>query len=249
MIGIALVPPLCVVGFGIGTASGEITSGAALLFIANFSAIVLVAVLSFLDLGYNQVPAHLGPPLGASAEEMLARALAAPLRATAQIVDVPLPATALTAPANGDSAWLAGALAVLGELPRVDSVVACVTRPAARLATSRGATTRATPPRSGGRPAAVEAILLGTEAGRAGRLFVIDGSGWTIRVSSTCVQVDSGSTGMAAGGTLMSSRWWTTPAARLGAPRDGDVQAARPLRSLMRTPCGRCGNRGFDRGE
>ena len=56
-IGIALVPPLCVVGYGLGTASMLVASGAALLFTANFSAIVLVAVLSFLLLGFDQVDA------------------------------------------------------------------------------------------------------------------------------------------------------------------------------------------------
>jgi uncharacterized hydrophobic protein (TIGR00271 family) len=56
-IGIALVPPLCVIGFGLGTASWSIASGAALLFTANFSAILVFAVVSFLLLGFNQVEA------------------------------------------------------------------------------------------------------------------------------------------------------------------------------------------------
>lgn len=56
-IGIALVPPLCVAGFGVGTGSISISGGAALLFTANFSAILLLAVVSFLLLGYNQVDA------------------------------------------------------------------------------------------------------------------------------------------------------------------------------------------------
>jgi uncharacterized hydrophobic protein (TIGR00271 family) len=54
-IGIALVPPLCVTGIGLGTGAGNVASGAALLFTANFSAILVLAVLSFLLLGYNQV--------------------------------------------------------------------------------------------------------------------------------------------------------------------------------------------------
>ncbi len=57
-IGIALVPPLCVIGYGVGTLSGTIAGGAALLFTANFSAILLFAVLSFLALGYNRVDAE-----------------------------------------------------------------------------------------------------------------------------------------------------------------------------------------------
>lgn len=56
-IGIALVPPLCVAGFGLGTGSLAIAGGAALLFTANLSAILVLAVLSFLALGYNQVDA------------------------------------------------------------------------------------------------------------------------------------------------------------------------------------------------
>lgn len=56
-IGIALVPPLCVIGYGLGTANGAITSGSALLFTANFSAILVFAVLSFLLLGYDHVDA------------------------------------------------------------------------------------------------------------------------------------------------------------------------------------------------
>jgi len=56
-IGIALVPPLCTVGFGIGTAAGAIAGGATLLFVANFSAILVFAVGSFLLLGFNAVDA------------------------------------------------------------------------------------------------------------------------------------------------------------------------------------------------
>jgi uncharacterized hydrophobic protein (TIGR00271 family) len=57
-IGIALVPPLCTVGFGLGVGLFNISSGAALLFIANLSAIVLFAVVTFLLLGFNQVSAE-----------------------------------------------------------------------------------------------------------------------------------------------------------------------------------------------
>lgn len=56
-IGIALVPPLCTAGFGIGTGKFDIARGAALLFTANVSGIVVFAVTSFLLLGYNQVDA------------------------------------------------------------------------------------------------------------------------------------------------------------------------------------------------
>ncbi len=56
-IGIALVPPLCTAGFGLGTGSMVVARGAALLFTANFSAILVLSVLSFLLIGYNQVDA------------------------------------------------------------------------------------------------------------------------------------------------------------------------------------------------
>lgn len=55
-IGIALVPPLCVIGYGIGTAQLRVASGASLLFTANFSAIVLFAVLIFLLLEFETTP-------------------------------------------------------------------------------------------------------------------------------------------------------------------------------------------------
>lgn len=55
-IGIALVPPLCVVGFGIGTGTERIAAGAGLLFTANFCAIILFSVIGFLVFGYGKVP-------------------------------------------------------------------------------------------------------------------------------------------------------------------------------------------------
>ncbi len=57
-IGIALVPPLCVAGFGIGLGSADIATGAALLFTANVSGILLISAVSFLVLGFDQVNAH-----------------------------------------------------------------------------------------------------------------------------------------------------------------------------------------------
>ena len=64
-IGIALVPPLCTIGFGLGIGSREIARGAALLFTANISAILLFAVATFFLLGFSRVdPEHLteSPP-------------------------------------------------------------------------------------------------------------------------------------------------------------------------------------------
>ena len=54
-VAIALVPPLCVVGFGLGTADRAIAGGAFLLFTANLCAILLFAVLSFWLVGFNLV--------------------------------------------------------------------------------------------------------------------------------------------------------------------------------------------------
>lgn len=54
-IGIALVPPLCVSGFGFGVASAKVAGGAALLFTANLCAIVLFTVLVFYCVGYNRI--------------------------------------------------------------------------------------------------------------------------------------------------------------------------------------------------
>lgn len=54
-IGISLVPPLCASGFGVGTASWEVASGGALLFLANFVAIIVVSTLSFAATGFHQV--------------------------------------------------------------------------------------------------------------------------------------------------------------------------------------------------
>ncbi|MBA2293113.1 MAG: DUF389 domain-containing protein [Gemmatimonadales bacterium] len=56
-VAIALVPPVSVIGYGIGTADAAITGGSALLFTANFSAILFFAVLTFLVLGYDAVDA------------------------------------------------------------------------------------------------------------------------------------------------------------------------------------------------
>jgi uncharacterized hydrophobic protein (TIGR00271 family) len=54
-VAIALVPPLCVVGFGVGTGQLVLARGAGLLFVASFSAIMLFAVLSFTALGFGEL--------------------------------------------------------------------------------------------------------------------------------------------------------------------------------------------------
>ncbi len=52
----ALVPPLCVVGYGIGVSQLDIAVGALLLFLTNLTAIVFAAALTFLILGFH--PPH-----------------------------------------------------------------------------------------------------------------------------------------------------------------------------------------------
>jgi uncharacterized hydrophobic protein (TIGR00271 family) len=54
-IAIALVPPRCVVGFGLGTSDRLIAEGAFLLFTANLSGILLFSVLTFWLFGFNLV--------------------------------------------------------------------------------------------------------------------------------------------------------------------------------------------------
>jgi uncharacterized hydrophobic protein (TIGR00271 family) len=54
-IGIALVPPVCVIGFGIGVGDAAITKGATLLFLTNLTAILVVSVLFFWVLGFERV--------------------------------------------------------------------------------------------------------------------------------------------------------------------------------------------------
>lgn len=54
-IGISLVPPLCVAGYGIGAGVWPVASGAGLLFLANIVAIITVGGAIFLALGFNRV--------------------------------------------------------------------------------------------------------------------------------------------------------------------------------------------------
>ena len=58
-IAIALVPPLCVIGFGLGIKSPDIFWGATLLFVANLAAIILVSDLFFILAGFAAVDVHL----------------------------------------------------------------------------------------------------------------------------------------------------------------------------------------------
>jgi len=54
-IAIALVPPVCVIGYGVGIRSWNIAFGAALLFTANLGAIILVNNLFFLVVGFSKI--------------------------------------------------------------------------------------------------------------------------------------------------------------------------------------------------
>ncbi len=54
-ISISLVPPLCASGYGVGTLDGSIAGGAALLFLTNLVAIVVVGTALFVIAGFNRV--------------------------------------------------------------------------------------------------------------------------------------------------------------------------------------------------
>ena len=49
----ALVPPLCVVGYGIGTSQFEIATGSLILFLTNLVAIIVAGAVVFLALGFH----------------------------------------------------------------------------------------------------------------------------------------------------------------------------------------------------
>ena len=59
-ISVALVPPLCVVGYGIGSANFRIAGGAFILFMTNLAAIVLVSAFVFLLVGFRPTRSHQG---------------------------------------------------------------------------------------------------------------------------------------------------------------------------------------------
>jgi uncharacterized hydrophobic protein (TIGR00271 family) len=56
----ALVPPLCVVGYGLGSAQFQIANGALLLFTTNLSAIILAGAITFLLVGFRPPRAEYG---------------------------------------------------------------------------------------------------------------------------------------------------------------------------------------------
>ncbi|MCA9715234.1 MAG: DUF389 domain-containing protein, partial [Myxococcales bacterium] len=72
-IGISLVPPLCVSGFGLGTADFSIFRNALLLFTANFCAILLFTVLLFLLTGFNHINVDRHEAQDIQAEGFIAR--------------------------------------------------------------------------------------------------------------------------------------------------------------------------------
>jgi uncharacterized hydrophobic protein (TIGR00271 family) len=54
-IGISLVPPLCASGYGLGTGLWTVFGGAALLFLTNLVAILVVGTIAFVAAGFNRV--------------------------------------------------------------------------------------------------------------------------------------------------------------------------------------------------
>lgn len=81
-IGISLVPPLCASGYGLGTGNFSVAGGAALLFLTNVVAIVVVGTVSFAAAGFQRVgvraleAAELGTGHGATVSRRLARLFA-----------------------------------------------------------------------------------------------------------------------------------------------------------------------------
>lgn len=82
-IGISLVPPLCASGYGIGTVNAGLASGALLLFVTNLAAIVVVATLGFVAVGFGRVAVSEveAVELAQSADAPIARRLALRLAA------------------------------------------------------------------------------------------------------------------------------------------------------------------------
>jgi hypothetical protein len=131
-----------------------------------------------LELAPNETAAavtvrHIGVPLGRAAESMLARSLTTSLGTALRVVDVAFP----PAPVNlegqmADSTWLSIAVLVLEQVPRTDSLVACLQRP------------RADAGRVGrGRDAALDASIRASATARTGRLEWSQGSRWAIGVA------------------------------------------------------------------
>lgn len=54
-IGIALIPPICVIGYGLGIGQLDIAGGASLLLVTNFTAIIFIGVVFFYLVGYERV--------------------------------------------------------------------------------------------------------------------------------------------------------------------------------------------------
>ena len=84
----ALVPPLCVVGYGIGTTALSIAGGALLLFITNLIAIVLAAALVFLALGFHPAPTERGELLRGLKVTLASLAVVSLILAVSTIVSV-----------------------------------------------------------------------------------------------------------------------------------------------------------------
>lgn len=138
---------------------------------------------------------HLGPPLGGAGEEMLTRALSASLRSEVRITDIALRTEALVAAVGRERDWIVSALAVLHDIARTDSVLACVTWPASRprraqVPATSGVSAPEGPPR-GSAAGAVADTLLSTEAGRDGRVTIMKGAAWGIRAATHCAPLEA----------------------------------------------------------
>ena len=126
---------------------------------------------------------HLGPPLGSAAEQMLGRALAPTLRAAPTVIDAPLPVEPILASSEADSLWSSSARAVLAQVRASDSTMACVTRPPLLIGNRLRERQANTALKN------IEKELMTTTAGAIGRVGIVDGEKWSIRVArGSCVQ-------------------------------------------------------------
>ncbi len=95
----ALVPPLCVVGYGLGTGQFDIAVGSSLLFITNLAAIVVAAAAIFLLLGFR-------PPLRLERGQQARRGLNLALALLLVVAIILVVVTLVTNEQSGDVATI-----------------------------------------------------------------------------------------------------------------------------------------------
>jgi hypothetical protein len=114
---------------------------------------------------------HLGPPLGAAGEAVLASRWSTRAGARLQVRDVPLATDTATAALGRERQWLPVADTVLDWVAHADRAIACVKAPSD---TARKATAA--------QRSALETLRT-SPAASAGKVLIADSSGWSIRVA------------------------------------------------------------------